>query len=76
MPSHTTQTLIEEDYSMSKNNNANIPTQPVFIMTPQQPQPQQDNGFFGGFGGIICSVLAGIVLSQLGVPHLPGNIKF
>lgn len=61
---------------MSKNNNTNIPSQPVFIMTPQQPQPPQDNGFFGGFGGIICSVLAGLVLSQFGVPHLPGNIKF
>ena len=34
----------------------------------------------GAFGllvsGIVCSVLAGLVLSQFGVPHLPGNIKF
>ena len=62
---------------MSKNNNTqNQNPNPIFIMTPQpQPQPQ-DNGIFGGFGGIVCSVLAGLVLSQFGVPHLPGNIKF
>ena len=62
---------------MSKNNNTqNQNPNPIFIMTPQpQPQPQ-DNGIFGGLGGIVCSVLAGLVLSQLGVPHLPGNIKF
>ncbi len=62
---------------MSKNNNTqNQNPNPIFIMTPQpQPQPQ-DNGIFGGLGGIVCSVLAGLVLSQFGVPHLPGNIKF
>ena len=58
---------------MSENQNNQIPVQPVYIM---QPQPPQDNGIFGGFGGIVCSVLAGLVLSQLGVPHLPGTIKF
>ncbi len=63
---------------MSKNNNTqNQNPNPIFIMTPPQPQPQpQDNGIFGGLGGIVCSVLAGLVLSQFGVPHLPGNIKF
>ena len=63
---------------MSKNNNTqNQNPNPIFIMAPPpQPQPQQDNGIFGGLGGIVCSVLAGLVLSQLGVPHLPGNIKF
>ena len=64
---------------MSKNNNTqNQNPNPIFIMAPPSPpQPQpQDNGIFGGLGGIVCSVLAGFVLSQLGVPHLPGNIKF
>ncbi len=63
---------------MSKNNNTqNQNPNPIFIMAPPQPQPQpQDNGIFGGLGGIVCSVLAGLVLSQFGVPHLPGNIKF
>jgi hypothetical protein len=63
---------------MSKNNNTqNQNPNPIFIMDPPQPQPQpQDNGIFGGLGGIVCSVLAGLVLSQFGVPHLPGNIKF
>ncbi len=63
---------------MSKNNNTqNQNPNPIFIMAPPQPPPQpQDNGIFGGLGGIVCSVLAGLVLSQLGVPHLPGNIKF
>lgn len=61
---------------MSKNNNTqNQNPNPIFIMAPPQPQPQ-DNGIFGGLGGIVCSVLAGLVLSQFGVPHLPGNIKF
>ena len=61
---------------MSKNNNTqNQNPNPIFIMTPPQPQPQ-DNGIFGGLGGIVCSVLAGLVLSQFGVPQLPGNIKF
>ena len=58
---------------MSNNQNNNIPAQPVYIMTPQPPQ---NNDIFGGLGGIVCSVLAGLVLSQFGVPHLPGNIKF
>ena len=63
---------------MSKNNNTqNQNPNPIFIMAPPQPQPQpQDNGIFGGLGGIVCSVLAGLVLSQFGVPQLPGNIKF
>ena len=64
---------------MSKNNNTNIPTQPVFIMPPQQPQPpqqQSDSSIFNGLGGFVLSALVGLVLSQFGVPHLPGNIKF
>ncbi|MBQ7731502.1 MAG: hypothetical protein IJT68_06660 [Lentisphaeria bacterium] len=62
---------------MSKNNNTqNQKPNPIFIMAPPpQPQPQQDNGIFGGLGGIILSAVAGAVLSQFGVPRLPG-IKF
>ena len=61
---------------MSKNNNTQNQTpNPIYIMAPPQPQPQQDNGIFGGLGGIILSAVAGAVLSQLGVPRLPG-IKF
>ena len=58
---------------MSKNKNANIPVQPVYIM---QPQPQQnDSSIFDGLGGIVLSALAGLVLGQfgggIGFPKLP-----
>lgn len=57
---------------MSKNNTNNIPAQPVYIMQPPQPQ-QQNNDIFSGFGGILCSILAGLVLGQLGIgfPKIP-----
>lgn len=57
---------------MSKNNTNNIPTQPVYIMQPQQPQ-QNDNSIFDGLGNIALSVLAGLVLGQIGIglPKLP-----
>ncbi len=58
---------------MSENQNNQIPVQPVYIMQPQQ---QSDSSIFDGLGNIALSVLAGLVLSQFGVPHLPGNIKF
>ena len=50
---------------MSKNKNANIPVQPVYIIQPQQPQ-QNDSNIFDGLGNIALSVLAGLVLGQLG----------
>ena len=55
---------------MSKNNTNNIPAQPVYIMQPQQ---QNDGGIFDGLGGLALSVLAGLVLGQLGIglPKLP-----
>ena len=58
---------------MSKNNTNNIPAQPVYIM---QPQPQQnDSSIFDGLGNIALSVLAGLVLGQIGggigFPKLP-----
>ena len=60
---------------MSENKNSNnVPAQPVYIMQPQQPQ-QNDSSIFDGLGNIALSVLAGLVLGQFGVPHLP-NIKF
>ena len=59
---------------MSKNNNTNnnIPAQPVYIMQPQQPQ-QNDSSIFDGLGNIALSVLAGLVLGQIGIglPKLP-----
>ena len=57
---------------MSKNKNANIPVQPVYIMRPQQPQ-QNDSSIFDGLGNIALSVLAGLVLGHLGIgfPKLP-----
>lgn len=59
---------------MSDNQTNNIPAQPVYIM--QQPQPQQqqnDGGIFDGLGNIALSVLAGLVLGQLGIgfPKIP-----
>lgn len=60
---------------MSNNQNNNIPAQPVYIMTPQPQQPQ-DNDILGGLGGIVLSAIAGLLLGQVGLPQLPGNIKF
>lgn len=57
---------------MSENTNNNIPTQPVYIMPPQQ---QNDSNIFDGLGNIALSVLAGLVLGQIGggigFPRLP-----
>jgi hypothetical protein len=50
---------------MSKNNTNNIPAQPVYIMPPQQTQ-QNDSSIFDGLGNIALSVLAGLVLGQIG----------
>ena len=59
---------------MSDTHN-NIPAQPVYIMQPPQPQQQNDGGIFDGLGNIALSVLAGLVLGQLGggigFPKLP-----
>ena len=41
----------------------NIPAQPVYFMPPQQ---QNDSSIFDGLGNIALSVLAGLVLGQLG----------
>ena len=58
---------------MSENNTTNNnPVQPpVYFMPPQQPMIQND--IFNGLSGIICSVLAGLILGQLGIgfPRLP-----
>ena len=58
---------------MSKNDTNNIPAQPVYIMQPQQPQ--NDRSIFDGLGNIALSVLAGLVLGQIGggigFPKLP-----
>ena len=55
---------------MSENQNNFIPAQLVYFMPPQQPL---NNDFFSGFSGILCSILAGLVLGQLGIgfPKLP-----
>lgn len=57
---------------MSENKTNNIPAQPVYIMQ-QPPQPQNDSSIFDGLGNIALSVLAGLVLGQLGIglPKLP-----
>ena len=57
---------------MSENQNNQIPAQPVYIMQPQ-PQVPQSNDNFSGFGGFLCSILAGLILGQLGIgcPKLP-----
>ena len=57
---------------MSENKTNNIPAQPVYIMQPQQPQ-QNDSSIFDGLGNIALSVLAGILLGQLGIgfPKIP-----
>ena len=57
---------------MSENQNNQIPAQPVYIMQPQQPQ-QNDGSIFDGLGNIALSVLAGLLLGQLGIgfPKLP-----
>ena len=59
---------------MSENTNTNTATQnpnPIYFMPPQQPMSQND--IFSGLGGIVCSVLAGLILGQLGIgfPKLP-----
>ena len=57
---------------MSDNQTNNIPAQPVYIMQ-QPPQQQNDGGIFDGIGNIALSVLAGLLLGQLGIgfPKLP-----
>ena len=57
---------------MFENKTNNIPAQPVYIMQPQQPQ-QNDSSIFDGLGNIALSVLAGILLGQLGIgfPKIP-----
>ena len=58
---------------MSENKNSNnVPTQPVYIIQPQQAQ-QNDSSIFDGLGNIALSVLAGLVLGQFGIgfPKLP-----
>ena len=58
---------------MSENKNSNnTPAQPVYIMPPPQPQ-QNDSSIFDGLGNIVLSVLAGLVLGQIGigVPKIP-----
>ena len=54
---------------MSENTTNNIPAQPVYIMQPRQ----NDNSIFDSLGNIALSVLAGLVLGQLGIglPKLP-----
>ncbi len=47
---------------MSDNQNNQIPAQPVYIMQP----PQNDSSIFDGLGNIALSVLAGLVLGQIG----------
>ena len=60
---------------MSENKNSNnTPAQPVYIMPPPQPQ-QNDSSIFDGLGNIALSVLAGLVLGQIGggigFPRIP-----
>ena len=50
---------------MSENQNNQIPAQPVYIMQPQPQQPQ-NNDIFSGFGGIVLSAIAGLLLGQFG----------
>ena len=52
---------------MSENKNSNnVPAQPVYIMQPQQQPQQNDSSIFDGLGNIALSVLAGLVLGQIG----------
>ena len=55
---------------MSKRRFNSAPAQPIFFMPPQLP-PSNDT--FSGFGGFLCSILAGLILGQLGIrfPSLP-----
>jgi len=59
---------------MSKKQNADVPVQPVYILQPQSQQPQNSD-IFGGFGGIILSAIAGLLLGQFGggsgIPRFP-----
>ena len=59
---------------MSENTNNNAAAQnpnPIYFMPPQPPMSQND--IFNGLGGIVCSVLAGLILGQLGIgfPRIP-----
>ena len=59
---------------MSENTHNNAAAQnpnPIYFMPPQPPMSQND--IFNGLGGIVCSVLAGLILGQLGIgfPRLP-----
>ena len=53
---------------MTENNN---PAQnPIYFM----PQPPQNNDMFGGgLSGILVSILAGLILGQIGIglPRIP-----
>ena len=53
---------------MFENQNNNPVQSPVYFMPPPQ-----NNDLFSGFGGILCSILVGLVLGQLGIgfPKLP-----
>ena len=55
--------------SDNQNNNSTPVQPPVYFMPPQQ----QNNDLFSGFGGILCSILAGLVLGQFGIglPRIP-----
>ena len=53
---------------MSNNQNNNIPAQPVYIMTPQPQQPQ-NNDILGGLGGIVLSTIA-VILAFMGLSKL------
>lgn len=57
---------------MSKRHFNSTPAQPIFFMPPQ-PQLPPSNDAFSGFGGFLCSILAGLILGQLGIrfPGLP-----
>ncbi len=59
---------------MSENtNNSSQNPNPIYFVPPQQPMPPND--IFSGLGGIFCSVLAGLLLGQLGfgagMPRIP-----
>lgn len=60
---------------MSENQNNQIPAQPVYIMQPQAQQPQNNNIFGSGLGGIILSAVIGVLLGQfgggIGFPRIP-----
>ena len=54
---------------MSENKTSNnVPTQPVYIIQPQQAQ--QNDSILDGLGGLALSALAGLVLGQFGIGFL------